>query len=264
MLEIFQYSFMQRALVAGVVIGVVAPLIGTFLVAKRYSLITDSLSHVSLTGVALGIILRIYPVFTALVVTIIVALFIEKLRVSKKISGDTSLAIFLSAGLSTALILIGLSHGFNVNLLSYLFGSITTVTNSDLILILPLGFVVCALIYFLYKEFFYVSFDEEMARVSGVPVSLFNNLLMIIIAVTVSLSMRIVGVLLTSALMVIPVVSASSLSRSFKGTVILSLVFGLISVIAGLGLSYYLNLPAGAVIVMVSLFGLFLASILKR
>ncbi len=264
MLEIFQYSFMIRAFSAGAVIGVLAPLIGTFLVARRYSLIADSLSHVSLAGVAIGLITGIYPVYTAIATTIVAALLIEQLRTSKRLSGESALAIFLSGGLAVAITLIGLANGFNVNLFSYLFGSITTVQSSDVFVIALLGLVVGGIITLLYKELFFVSFDEEVALVQGVPVKLLNTLLMIMTAVTVALSMRIVGALLVGALMVIPVVAATQLARSFRSTIWYAIAIGFVSVWLGLFAAYYLDIPAGGAIVLSSLLFLGGAMLLRR
>jgi len=264
MLEIFQYSFMLRAFAAGSIIGIVAPLIGTFLVARRYSLIADSLSHVALAGVAVGLLLGIYPLYTALAVVVVVALIIERLRESGKLSGEIALAIFLSGGLAVAVTLIGLSRGFSVDLFSYLFGSITTVRDTDVAVIAILGGLAVALIALFYKELFSISFDEEAARVSGIPTKALNNMLVILTAVTVALSMRIVGILLTGALMVIPVVSALYLARSFKQSLLFSSVLGLFSVISGLFLAYYLNIPAGGAVVLFSLFLLVCALVVNK
>lgn len=264
MLEIFQYSFMLRAFAAGIIIGSVAPLIGTFLVARRYALIADSLSHVSLAGVALGLLTGIYPLYTALVVVIGVALVIEWLRTSRTVSGDTALAIFLSGGLAVAITLIGLAHGFSVDLFSYLFGSITTVRSIDVWTIGLLGIAVVTIILLLYKELFYISLDEEVAAVSGIPTKRLNTILIILTAVTVSLAMRVVGILLVGALMVIPVVTALQLARSFKQSMIFSSLLGLLAVIVGLFMAYYLDIPAGGAIVLFSLLTLALALIVAK
>ncbi|MBI5452875.1 metal ABC transporter permease [Candidatus Gottesmanbacteria bacterium] len=253
MLEIFQYSFMVRAFIAGIVIGIIAPLIGNFLVARRYSLMADSLSHMSLAGVAIGLITGIYPIYTAMIVAVAGSIAIELLRTEKRISGEVVLAMFLSGSLAIAIVLISFARGFNVDLFSYLFGSISTVREIDLWIISGLGLVVLTVIFFLYKELVYIAFDEEAAKVSGVKVRLLNIVLVILTAVTVSLSMRIVGALLIGALMVIPVVAAMQLRKSFKQTVLFAIMFGLISVISGLFISYYLNLAAGGTIVVLAL-----------
>ena len=259
MLEIFNYSFMIRAFLAGGLIGIIAPVIGTFLVAKRYSLMADSLAHVSLAGVALGLLLGIYPVYSAIAVSILTAVVIEKLRTKRGVSGEVALAMFLSGGLAVAIVLIGLGKGFNVDLFSYLFGSITTVKAIDLWVIGILGAVVLTTIFAFYKEFVYLSFDEEAAQVSGVPTATLNIVLMVLTAITVSVAMRVVGVLLIGALMVIPVVTSMQLRQSFQKTIFFAVLFSLVSVAGGLFLSYYLNLASGGAIVVLSL-GIFLTT----
>src|SRR5258708_4421689 len=261
MLEIFHYSFMVRAFLAGGIVAIIAPLIGVFLVAKRYSLMADSLAHVSLAGVALGLLLGIYPVYTAIAVAIVAALVIEKLRSQRHVSGELALAMFMSAGLAIAIVLISFGHGFNIDLLSYLFGSITTVTTQDVLVISVLGTSILVLIAVLYQQFAYLSFDEEAALVSGVKTQWLNTLLMILTAVTVSVAMRIVGVLLIGALMVIPVVTATQLRKSFLQTIACAVVCSFVSVLVGLFSSFYFNLPAGGAIVVTSL-GLFFVSLL--
>jgi zinc transport system permease protein len=253
MLEIFSYNFMLRAFAAGITIGLIAPSIGCFLVAKRYSLIADSLAHVSLAGVAIGVILVINPIVSALFVAVLVALIIEKLRAGKLLSGEVALAMFLSSGLAVAVVLIGLAKNVQVDLFSFLFGSITTVTTQDLWLILPLGAAVMVFIGLLYKELAYLAFDDESARVSGLPTKFLNQSLVILTAITVVLSLRIVGGLLIGALMVIPVAAAMQVSRSFLQTFFLSIALGLVAVIAGLFASFYLNTAAGGTIVLISL-----------
>lgn len=263
MLEIFQYSFMIRAFIAGGVIGVVAPVIGTFLVAKKYSLMADSLAHVSLAGVALGLLLGIYPVYSAIVVSIVTAVIIEKLRTSRGVSGEIALAMFLSGGLAISIVLIGLGKGFTVDLFSYLFGSITTVRVEDLRVITGLSVVILGFVALLYKALMYIAFDEEAALVSGVPVSFLNVALMVMTAVTVSVAMRVVGVLLIGALMVIPVVTAMQLRVSFSRTLFAAVGFSLIAVLCGLFSSYYLNLASGGTIVVTALLLFFIVTILK-
>jgi zinc transport system permease protein len=263
MLEIFQYSFMIRAFSAGIIIGIIAPLIGTFLVARRYSLIADSLSHVALAGVAIGLLTGIYPLYTALAVVIVVAVIIERLRTSGRLSGELALAIFLSGGLAVAITLIGIAGGFSVDLFSYLFGSITTVRPIDVGLIALLGIIVVVTVLLFFKELFYISFDEELAKVSGIPTQALNNVLVILTAITVGLAMRIVGILLVGALMVIPVVAALAVARSFKQSVWLAVVLGILSVVFGLFIAYYLDIPAGGAIVLFALATLVIALLFK-
>ncbi len=264
MLEIFSYSFMIRALIAGGIIGVIAPLIGSFLVAKRYSLMADSLAHVSLAGVAVGLLLNVSPVLTAVIVSTITALVIERLRSQRGISGETALAMFLSGGLAIAIVLIGLGKGLSVDLFSYLFGSITTVTSTDIWIVASLGLLVLAITAALYRQLLYIAFDEEAAQVSGVPVSLINSLLIVMTAITVSIAMRIVGVLLIGALMVIPVVAATQFKRSFLLTILIAVGISLTSVGGGLLLAYYFDLAAGGTIVVWSLIIFGLVAITKK
>jgi zinc transport system permease protein len=260
-MELFQYSFMIRALIAGCIIAITAPLVGTFLVTRRYSLMADTLSHVSLAGIAIGLLLNIYPVYTALIISVIAALLIEKLSNYKRITGESTLSVFLSGGLALAIVLISLARGFNVDLYSYLFGSITTVSVSDLYLISIVGIVVSIIIFLLYDRLMYVSFDEESARVSGLSTKKINYIFMVLTAITIALSTRIVGVLLVSALMVVPVLTASQVARSFKQSIFYSILFSLFFVVSGLILSYYFNIAAGGAIVLFSIvcFGLILS-----
>ncbi len=260
MLEIFQYDFIIRAFSAGIAIGIIAPLIGMFLVVRRYSLMADTLAHVSLAGVALGLLLKINPIFTAIGLSLLASWGIEHLRHSRKIFGESVLALFLSGSLAFAVIILSLANGFNTNLFSYLFGSISTVTPLDLWVTLALAVVVFLTVILFYKELFSVSFDADLARAQGLPVKRLNLIIVMLAAIAVALSIRIVGALLIGALMVIPVVAALQYGRGFRTTLLLSVFFSLISVLSGLFISYYLGLASGGTIVLVAL-GIFLASL---
>ncbi len=253
MAEMLSYGFMQRALLAGAMIGTIAPIVGVFLVLRRLSLIADTLSHVALAGVAGGLLLRTYPLAGALVAGLLGAIGIERLRVSGRLFGEAALAIFLSGGFAVAVVLISLARGFNVDLFSYLFGAITAVQPRDLWVILGLGLVVLAAVVLLYKELFAITFDEEGARVQGIPVDALNLLLTTLVALTVVLAMRIVGILLTSALLVIPAITALRLARNFRSTLWIAVLCSLISVVAGMIVSFYLDIAAGGAIVLVAL-----------
>ena len=258
--EIFQYSFMIRAIEAGVIVGLICPLIGIFLVLRRYSLMADTLAHVALAGVAIGLITKINPIITALITSVVSSIAIERLRETKKVYGESALAIFLSGSLALAIVLISLVRGFNVGLFSFLFGSITTVAESDIGIISILGVIVVILIIAFYKELVYISFDEEAARVSGVSTRLINMLLIVLTATTIAVSMRIVGILLISALIVIPVVAALQFKKGFKQTIIIAEFVSLFSVIIGIFASYYLNAAAGGIIVLITI-GIFIMSL---
>jgi zinc transport system permease protein len=251
--EILQYGFMQRALLAGLMIGTIAPLIGVFLVLRRLSLIADTLAHVALAGVAAGLLLRTYPVAGALAASLLAAVGIERLRVSGRLFGEAALAVFLSGGFAVAVVLISVANGFNVDLFSYLFGAITVVQPRDLWVILALGLVVLGALGLFYKELFAITFDEEGARVQGVPVDALNLMLTALVAVTVVVAMRIVGILLTSALMVIPSITALRLARSFQEVLRIAVACSLVAVLVGMVASFYFNLAAGGAIVLAAL-----------
>ncbi len=253
MLDIFQYSFIIRGFEAGIIIALIAPMIGIFLVLRRYSLIADTLSHVSLAGVAIGLLLKINPLITAIAAAVISSIAIERLRISKKIFGESALSIFLSGSLALAIILISLAHGFSVDLFNYLFGSITTVKQTDVYIIGILGIIVFAAIVALYKELLFVTVDEEAAKVSGIPTRFINLALIVLAALTVALAIPIVGVLLIAALIVIPVVTALQFKKSFKQTILIAEVISVFSVITGIIASYYLNLSSGGTIVLLTI-----------
>jgi zinc transport system permease protein len=250
-------DFILRGLEAGIVIAVIAPLIGMFLVLRRYSLIADTLAHVSLAGVALGFLFTLNPVFTAIVTSAVSSVFIERLRMTKKVYGESALAIFLSGSLAFAIILLSLSRGFGTDLFSYLFGSIVTVRTEEVMTILVVGLCVVVAIALLFKELVFVSFDEEAAQVAGIPTRMVNTMLILLTALTVSLAMPIVGILLISALMVIPVVAALQMKKSFKETLLLAELISVFSMVSGIFVSFYLNLSAGGTIVMIA-FAIFL------
>lgn len=252
-LDIFQYSFIVRGLEAGVIVAIIAPLIGIFLVLRRYSLIADTLAHVSFAGIAIGFLFGINPILTALGTTVAASFGIEKLRASKKVYGESALALFLSGSLALAVVLLSLAHGFNANLFNYLFGSIITVTISDIYIIALLAALVIGIIVLFYKELVYISFDEDSAKASGIPIGFINAILIFLAAITISLSIPIVGVLLIAALIVIPVVTALQLRKSFIKTIFYAQAFSLFSVIFGIFVSFYLNLSTGGTIVLIML-----------
>lgn len=263
-MNIFEFGFIIRGLEAGIIVAIIAPLIGIFLVLRRYSLIADTLAHVSLAGIAIGLLLGISPVLTALGTAVLASLGIERLRVSKRIFGESALALFLSGSLALAIVILSLAHGFNASLFNYLFGSIVTVTNNDILIISLLALAVILILGAFYKELVYVTFDEEAAKVSGVPTRLVNTILIVLSAVTVSLAIPIVGVLLIAALIVIPVIAALQLKKSFARTIIYAEAISLFSVVAGIFASFYLNLSTGGTIVLFMLAVFVLIFVYKR
>src|SRR5438552_293468 len=172
---IFQYGFVLRAIEAGIIVAFLAPLIGTFLVLRRYSLIADTLAHVSLAGVALGLLLGFSPIYTALGVTVVSSLGIERLRTTKRVYGESALALFLSGSLALATVLLSLGRGFNANVFNYLFGSIVTVTRADVYTIATLAIIVVATLFAFYKELVYISFAEEPSQVSDIQTRRMNR-----------------------------------------------------------------------------------------
>ena len=253
MLDLFQYSFILRGFQAGIIIAIIAPLIGMFLVLRRYSLIADTLSHVSLAGVAIGLLLKVNPLITAIIAAVFSSVVIERLRMSKRIYGESALSIFLSGSLALAIIMISLAGGFGVDLFSYLFGSIAT-----------LGLLVIAIIVAFYKELVYTTFDEEAAKVSGIPTKFINLLLIVLAALTVSLSIPIVGVLLISALIVIPVVTALQFKVGFLQTILVAEVISIASVIGGIITAFYLNISTGGTIVLFTVMTFIVAYAFQR
>jgi zinc transport system permease protein len=245
---------MQRALVAALLIGLTAPAVGVFLVQRRLALMGDGIGHVALTGVALGFLLGTAPVLTAVVVAALGAIAIELLRSRTGTSGDVALALLFYGGLGGGVLLIGLAPGgTNANLLAYLFGSLTTVSSSDLAVIAVLAVVVLALLATFGRELFAVCHDEEHARVAGLRVQALTLMLAVLAAITVTVAMRVVGLLLVSALMVVPVAAAQVLARGFRQTVVGALAIGTTASLGGVVASYEADVAPGAAIVMLCL-----------
>jgi len=252
-LEIFYYDFMQRALISGVSIALLCSVVGLFLVLRRYSLFGDAVAHSSFGGIALGLLLGIYPLWTAYVISIISAVVITKIKQKFDISGEASVAVLLSSGIAIGLILISLSGGFSVDIFSFLFGSILLVSVEDTILILGLTGSILIVILLLYRELIYSTFNEEQAKVSGIPVEKINYLIVFIAGITVVTSIQLVGILLISALFVIPNVTAIMYGRSFKQTILLSISFAISAVVLGIIISYLIDITPSGAIVMLSL-----------
>lgn len=249
-MELFEYSFMMRALMAGALVALILPALGSFLVAKRYALISDSLAHVSLAGVGVGLLFGVVPIYTAVPITVFGAVILEWLRRSKRLSGDISLAVVMSAGLALAVVFANLAKGASSNFNSYLFGSISTTTANDIWTLVIIGIVVLVFIVFYYQALLHIAFDEESAMIAGYRVVIYDYVLVVLTAATVVLSLRIVGGLLISAVLVIPVVTASRLSGSFIKTILFSIPIAVLSVISGLVAAFYLGIAAGGAIVL--------------
>jgi len=262
--EFLEYGFMHRAFLAGAITALICPAIGVFLVPRRLSLIADTLSHVALAGVALGLLLGVSPVVGALVVTLAGAVGMERLRARGALQGDAALAVFLSGGFALAVVLISLTRGFNVDLFAILFGSILTVSPTDVWLILAVGAVVGATIAICYRQLLSITLNEDLARTSGIPVTGLNLLLTLLTALTTVVAMRMVGVLLVSAMIVIPTLTGFGLGRSFRQATVIAIVTALTSMTAGLIAAYYLRLAAGGAVVLTALILFALASVMRR
>lgn len=250
MVELLQHSFMQRAFLAGIMTACLCPVIGMFLVVRRLSLIGDGLGHISFAGVAAGWLLGVYPVYTAAIFAVCGGIGIEILRQKQRHYADMALALVFYTGIALAILFTSMVRAAGNNILSYLFGSIVTVSQREVVLIYILGGAVLAVMAALYKELLYIACDEDAARVNGLRVPFYNGLLAVLAAITVSVAMRVVGILLVSALMVVPVAASLQLGRSFAATMLWAVVFAEISVITGLCASYYFNLAPGGAIVL--------------
>ena len=243
-------EFMRLAFAAGAIVGVLAPAVGFFLVQREMSLIGDGIGHVAFAGVAVGYLIGVSPVWTALAAAIIGAAAIEWLRGRRKTAGDQALAVVFYTGIAGGVVLISAAGALNANLFAYLFGSILTVTRSDLAVIATLGLGSLAAIAVLLRGLIAVALDEEGARVTGLRVGMLNGVVAMLAALTIGVSMRIVGILLIAALMVLPVIAAQRVAWSVRSTMGISMLFGLGSVLVGLTVSYYGNLPPGGTIVL--------------
>ncbi len=250
-LEILSYGFMQRAIVSGIAIALLCSVVGMFLVLRRYSLFGDAIAHSSFGGIAAGLLIGIYPLWTAYIVSLASALIITRIRQKFEISGDAAVAVLLSSGIAIGLILISRSGGFTIDRFSFLFGSILLVSVEDTVLILALTGSILIVILLLYRQLIYSTFNEEQAKVSGIPVEKLNYLIVFIAGITVVTAIQLVGILLISALFVIPNVTAIMYGRSFKQTAILSMAFAVSSIVAGILISYVFDItPSGTIVLL--------------
>ena len=251
-LEALSYAFMQKALIAGVAVGIICSFMGTFLVLRRYSLFGDGIAHVAFGGISVGLFFGIFPLWTAFVVSILGGLGLQKLRQSTKISGDAAVAVVLSSGFAVGVILVSASGGFSVDLFSFLFGSILLISDEDLIMILAISSGIVGTLIVLQKQFLHLTFNEEQAKLGGLQTTLLNYAFVILAAITVVTSFRLVGMLLISALVVIPNITAMMYGKGFKKTVCISLGISVFSVISGILVSYFFNVAASGTIVIIT------------
>lgn len=262
-MSIFEYEFMQRAFIVGILLAMIIPCIGIIVVLKRLSMIGDALSHSSLAGVAAGLILGINPILGAIVTCIAAALGIEAIRKKIPKYSEMSIAIIMSAGIGLAGVFSGfVKNAANFN--SFLFGSIVSISDFELILVIGISCTVMLAFILLYKELFYIAFDERSARLAGIPVKAVNFIFTILTAATVSVAARTVGALIVSSMMVVPVACGMQFGKSYRQTVLYSVGFAVFSTVAGLFLAYYARLKPGGTIVLVGVFCFIISLIIKK
>lgn len=257
--EALQFAFVQRAIIAGCFMALSCSILGVFLVLRRFSLIGDGLAHVSFATVAIALLLEAQPMVVSIPLVALASLVILKLNERAHIYGDAAIGLVSSFGLALGVIIASTAGGFNVDLFSYLFGNILSVSNFEVWLTVIISLAVGGIIILLYHDLFAITFDEEYAKVSGIKVKLVNQLLILLTSLTVVLGIKIVGTMLVSSLIVLPGISALQLTRSFRSTIALAGIFGVSAVILGVFTSYIFNLPSGATIVMAN-FIFFIAS----
>ena len=261
-LEIFSYGFVQRAMIAGILIAAVSSLLGLFLVLRRFSLIGDGLAHSTFGSVAVVLLIGVSPLYVtlaALPLVMISSLAVYKLTSSRKINADAAIGIVSSLGIAAGIVLAGLSGGFNVDLFSYLFGNILTVNAVELFLSFVVFLTVAAVVVYFYDDLFAVTFDQELAQSMGVRTGRINIILFLLTAVSSVLAMKVAGIMLVSALLILPALTALQLSVSFRATIMAAVGFSTLAVVCGIVFAFLLNLPAGATIVLFNI--LFLALI---
>lgn len=259
---ILQYDFMRKAFIVGILLAIIIPCIGLIIVLKRLSMTGDALSHTSLAGVTIGLLIGINPVLGASIACILAAFGIEVIRKKFPRYAELSIAIVMSAGVGLA----GVMSGFvknTANFNSFLFGSIVAITDFEMWLVIGISLLVIGVFLFFYKELMYIAFDEEAAKLSKVPVKGINFIFTIITALTISIAARTVGALIISSLMVIPVACGMQYGKSFKQTLLYSIVFAMLFTIIGITLSYYKGLKPGATIVLTGMVFLIITLIIK-
>jgi len=255
------YQFFQYALLGGMISALATSCVGLFLVLRREAMIGDGIAHTAFGGIALGLLLGIHPLITALLVSILAVFGISYMRKKGLAKSDAAIAVMLSLGFSSGLIIISIAGGFNVEIFSYLFGSILTINQTDLIIVTLLGIASICFFGIFYKELLAITFDEESAKITGIPVNFFSLGFNLLVASTIALSIKVIGIILVVALMVLPGLAALQLKRSFKGTMIATVGFSIMSVVIGIFLSAIYNVATSGVIVFTAA-GIFLIAVI--
>lgn len=262
-MEIFQYDFMLRALFASAIVGFICPLMGMFIVFKRLSLIGDSLSHIALSGICGATLFGINPILGSLIASSLAAILIDRLRTNLKEYADLSIAIIMALGVGISGILISMSN-VNFDLFSFMYGSIATVNKEDIVIITLTALVIVFFIALFFKELLFITFDEDNAKFSKIPVKFINTIFMVLVAASITITLRIVGVLLVSSLIAIPVATSIQIARSFKNAMFYSILFGEVAIISGVIISFYFDLAPGGTIVIISVMELLVISLVSK
>lgn len=261
--EYLTYPFIQRALLASVMVGILCPFVGNFVVLRRMSFFSDAISHSAFAGIAVGAVLGIDLSVSSVIVAILIALLIAFLSEKTSLSHDTVIGIAFSGAIAAGMLIIGMLKGYRADLFTFLFGDILAITNRDLLLILVISIVTITVLVFFLKPFLQITFNRDLAQVEGIKVRLFEYLLFMIIAVVITVSLKIIGIILVTSLLIVPAASAKNLASSMKRLFIFSSIFGVVSGIVGLTGSVYLDTSSGPTIVLVSI-GIFFLTMLKR
>ncbi len=264
MLELLTYGFIQRGILTGIFVGTACAVLGVFLVLRRYALIGHGLTHVAFGGVAVGLLFGRQPFWAALVVTLLSSFGILKLQERMKIYADVAIGIVSAVGMAVGIVIASVAGGFNVDLMSYLFGSVLTIGMSEFIVSVVISCIVIVFILLFYHDLFAMTFDEESARTMGIKVDRYNYFFAAVSAVVVVVGMRVVGLLLVAALMILPATTSLQVSRTFRGSLIISALAAAISVVAGIMISFWLDLPSGGTIVLVNFVLFILAFWVKK
>ena len=264
MIEMFQYAFMQRALIVGLCVAICAALVGVSLVLRKNSMIGDGLSHTAFSAFALATVLGLAPLYVALPVVIIASFFVLRLSQSKKVHGDAAIAVLSASSLAIGTFAISVSKGVNIDLNSYLFGSILSASWADVVMSIVLAVIVIGLYLFAYHRIFAITFDEEFAKSVGVKTGIYDAIFAAICSCTVVLGMRLLGSLLISSLIIFPTLTAMRLAKNFKGVVFTSVLVSIVAFLIGLALSYMLATPTGATVVLVNLAAFILSLLLEK
>lgn len=251
-LDFLHYEFIRRALITGSFIALVCSLLGVLLVLRRFSLIGDGLAHVTFGSVAIGLLLKQDPVYISIPIVMLSSLGILKLTEKARLYGDAAIGIVSSLGVAGGILIASTAGGFNVDLFSYLFGNILAISKAEVLASIALSLVVLVIILFFYHEHFSTTFDEEFAKVSGINTKKINSMLVLLTGITVVLAMKVVGIMLTSALLILPAVTALQIAKSFKTAMVISSIIAIASVSVGIYFSLMMNLPTGATIVMIN------------